>query len=241
MVGTRYHVPADTHGPMECHELMALDFKSHLFQSFAQVPTYSAWLVEEADLEVTLRYQRRVMKLLQWGEPSKPWRLKCPSHVLWLDALDTAFPDAKFVMTHRDPTDVILSVADLYADIIGSFTDEIDRPYIGRLNVEHWSLGMERTLEFRAAGADDRFYDIDFRAMQSDPIREVKGLYGWLGQPVRQEFEDRMSSWWSAAAAEREPSSHADPDAFGIDVDAIRPLFARYVTHAQRWTAHQSV
>lgn len=241
MVGSRYHVPADTHGPMECHELMALDFKSHLFQSFAQVPTYSAWLVEEADLEVALRYQRRVMKLLQWGEPSKPWRLKCPSHVLWLDALDRAFPDAKFVMTHRDPTDVILSVADLYADIVGSFTDEIDRPYIGRLNVEHWSLGMERTLEFRAAGADERFYDIDFRAMQSDPIREVKGLYGWLGQPVRQEFEDRMSSWWSAAAGEREPSSHADPDAFGIDVDAIRPLFARYVTHAQRWTAHQSV
>jgi hypothetical protein len=34
MIGTRYHVPADTHGPMECHELMALDFKSHLFQSF---------------------------------------------------------------------------------------------------------------------------------------------------------------------------------------------------------------
>ena len=38
MLGTRYHVPADTHGPMECHELMALDFKSHIFQSFAQIP-----------------------------------------------------------------------------------------------------------------------------------------------------------------------------------------------------------
>jgi len=39
MIGTRYHVPADTHGPMECHELMALSFASHIFQSFAQVPT----------------------------------------------------------------------------------------------------------------------------------------------------------------------------------------------------------
>ena len=37
MLGTRYHVPADTHGPMECHELMDLDFKSHIFQSFAQI------------------------------------------------------------------------------------------------------------------------------------------------------------------------------------------------------------
>lgn len=236
MVGTRYHVPADTHGPMECHELMALDFKSHLFQSFAQVPSYSTWLVEKADLTTTLAYQRRVMKLLQWGEPDRPWRLKCPSHVLWLDAVGQVFPDARFVMTHRDPTDVILSVADLYADIIGTFTDEIDRPYIGRLNVEHWSLGMDRALRFRADGAQDRFYDIDFRAMQADPVGEVTGLYAWLGQPVTDEFAARMGSWWTQAAAEREASSHADPAMFDIDLDHVRPRFARYTDHANRWT-----
>jgi hypothetical protein len=238
MVGTRYHVPADTHGPMECHELMALDFKSHLFQSFAEIPSYSAWLVDGADLTSTYRYQCRVMKLLQWGEPQRPWRLKCPSHVLWLDALDAVFPDARFVMTHRDPTDVILSVADLYADIIGSFSTEIDRPYIGRLNVEHWSLGMERALRFRAQGAEDRFYDIDFRAMQADPIGEVAGLYAWLGAPVGEEFQARMQSWWTQAAAEREASSHADPVEFGIDFDEVRPRFARYVESARRWTTH---
>ncbi len=241
MVGTRYHVPADTHGPMECHELMALDFKSHLFQSFAEIPSYSAWLVNGADLTSTYRYQRKVMKLLQWGEPQRPWRLKCPSHVLWLDALDTVFPDARFVMTHRDPTDVILSVADLYADIIGSFSDEIDRRYIGRLNVEHWALGMQRALRFRADGAEDRFYDIDFRAMQADPIGEVTGLYAWLGAPVSAEFEARMQSWWTQAAAEREPSSHADPVAFGIDFDEVRPRFGGYVESASRWTAQKKL
>jgi Sulfotransferase family len=237
MVGTRYHVPADIHGPMECHELMALDFKSHIFQSFAEIPSYSEWLVGPADLTSTYRYQRRVMKLLQWGEPQRPWRLKCPSHVLWLDALDNVFPDARFVMTHRDPTDVILSVADLYADIIGSFSAEINRPYIGTLNVEHWSLGMERALRFRADGAEDRFYDIDFRAMQSDPVGEVTGLYAWLGAPLGAEFEARMQSWWAQAAAEREPSSHADPLAFGIDINEVRPRFARYVDSARQWTA----
>ncbi|OBJ42200.1 sulfotransferase family protein [Mycobacterium colombiense] len=239
MVGTRHHVPGDTHGPMECHELMALDFKSHIFQSFAEIPSYSTWLVGHADLTSTFRYQRRVMQLLQWGEPAHPWRLKCPSHVLWLDALDAVFPDARFVMTHRDPTDVLLSVADLYADIIGSFSDRIDRRYIGRLNVEHWSLGMERALRFRADGAEDRFYDIDFRAMQADPIGEVAGLYAWLGAPVSDEFEARMQSWWQHAAAEREPSSHADPVEFGIDLDEVRPRFARYVDSARRWTAHR--
>ena len=241
MIGTRYHVPADTHGPMECHELMALSFTSHLFQSFAQVPTYSAWLIEKADLRSTLEYQRRVMKLLQWGEPTKPWRLKCPSHVLWLDQLDAVFPDANYVMTHRDPTDVILSVAELYADIIGSFTDDMDRPYIGGLNVEHWSLGMKRALAFRSGDAESRFYDIDFRAMQVDPIGEVTGLYAWLDETVGGQFQEQMRNWWTQAAAEREPSQRADPVEFGIDIEAVRPLFADYVEHARRWTTHHSV
>jgi sulfotransferase family protein len=228
-VGTRAHVPTGTHAPMECLELMALDFKSHIFQAFAQIPSYSAWLVEKADLTPTYAYQRRVMKLLCWGEPTRPWRLKSPSHVLWLDDLNRVFPDARFVMTHRDPTDVILSVADLYADIIGGFTDYIDRKYIGQLNVEHWSVGMQRALRFRDGGADHRFYDIDFRAMQADPINEVRGLYAWLGEPVTDEFESRMRAWWAEAASEREPSTHADPVAFGIDFDTVRPLFADYV------------
>ena len=228
-VGSRAHVPTGTHAPMECLELMALDFKSHIFQAFAQIPSYSAWLVEKAHLESTYAYQKRVMKLLAWGEPTRPWRLKSPSHVLWLEDLNRAFPDARFVMTHRDPTDVILSVADLYADIIGGFTDHVDREYIGQLNVEHWSLGMQRALRFRDGGADHRFYDIDFRAMQADPINEVRGLYAWLGEPVTDEFESRMRGWWAEAAAEREPSSHADPVAFGLDLDKVRPLFADYV------------
>ncbi|PXW35474.1 sulfotransferase [Nocardia sp. 348MFTsu5.1] len=237
-VGSRHHVPADIHGPMECLELMSLDFKSSLFQSFAQIPTYSDWFANTADLTTTFEYQKRVMKLLQWGEPQRPWRLKCPSHVLFLDEITKVFPDARFVMTHRDPTDVILSVADLYRDIISSFTDKVDLHYIGRLNVEQWSLGMDRTLAFRAAGAEDRFYDIDFAAMQNNPIGEVEGLYRWLGEPVSEQFNSQMRNWWTEAAAVREPSSRADPAEFAIDLDQLRPRFAEYVEAARLWTKH---
>ncbi len=81
-----------------------------------------------ADLTRPTGYERRVLKLLQWGEPPRPWRLKSPCHMLFsLDSLDRVFPDARFVMTHRDPTDVMLSVADVYADIVGGFSDDLDR------------------------------------------------------------------------------------------------------------------
>jgi hypothetical protein len=232
VAGSRHHVPQDKHGPMECLDLMALDFKSQIFQAYAQIPSYSAWLVDHADFTSTYRYQRRVLKLLAWGEAVRPWRLKSPAHVLSLDYLDRVFPNARFVMTHRDPTEVILSVADVYADIVGGFTDHLDRRYLGELNVQQWSIGMERAVKFRDGGAENRFFDIDFRAMQANPIGEVRRLCTWLGEPVTDEFETRMRAWWAENAQKREPHGHVDPEIFGLDLNAIRPLFANYI---ERW------
>ncbi|MCJ2179223.1 sulfotransferase family protein [Novosphingobium album (ex Hu et al. 2023)] len=225
--------PTGIDGAMECQDLMALDFKSQMFQAFAQVPSYAGWLLE-ADHTETYLYEKRVLKLLQWGEPSKPWRLKAPTHLLYLDALDNAFPDARFVMTHRDPTDVMLSVATVYADIIEKFTDHVDYHYIGELNVRCWSEGMRRAIAFRERGNDDRFYDIHFRAMQRDPLGEVRGLYAWLGQEVSPAFADAMSAWWeSNQSAGR--MSKPDPSKFGLDFDAVRAQFAGYLKHMETW------
>ena len=228
-------VPTTATSPYECQDLMALDFKSHQFQAFAYVPSYSRWLLD-ADLTSTYLYERRTLQLLQWGCEALPWRLKCPTHLLFLSSLDVAFPDARFVMTHRDPADVMLSVADVYAEVARMFSDDIDLRYLGRLNVEHWSFGMDRALAFRDAGGDARFYDIDFRAMQRDPVAEVRGLYEWMDEPVSEAFDDGMRRWWRENAENREAHERPDPDVYGIDPDAVRPLFADYVTRMARWT-----
>jgi hypothetical protein len=225
--------PTGIDGAMECQDLMALDFRSQIFQALAQIPRYSNWLLE-ADHTSTYLYEKRVLKLLQWGETPRPWRLKAPTHMLYLDALDNAFPDARFVMTHRDPTDVMLSVATVYADIIGKFTDSPDYAYIGELNVRCWSEAMRRAIAFRERGNDRRFYDIHFRAMQRDPIGEVKGLYGWLEQDVSPEFEQAMQAFWEDNAAS-ERMTKPDPSKFGLDHGEVRQGFADYLRHMERW------
>ncbi len=229
-------VPTTATGPEECQDLMALDFKSQYFQAFAHIPTYSQWLLD-ADLTPTYAYERRTLKLLQWGQPRRPWRLKCPTHLLFLPHLDKAFPDARFVWTHRDPTEVILSVADLYAEFRQMTSNTVDRHYLGQLNVEHWSVGMQRALAFRAAGNNDRFFDLDFTSVQRDPIGEVKRLYAWLGEPVSAEFEAGMHAWWQAEAASRSPNTHPQAAVFGADMEAVRPLFADYIRLMAIWTA----
>ena len=135
----------------------------------------------------------------------------------------------------------MLSVADVYADIVGGFTDHLDRRYLGELNVEHWSVGMDRAVKFRDGGADDRFYDIDFRAMQADPIGEVRAAL----RVARRAGHRRVRGADAAAGGRRtrenrEPHTHADP----ADVRAgPRARSGRCSpttsTHAQRWTTHE--
>ena len=230
-------VPTGVDGAMECQDLMALTMASQSFQAFAQIPSYSNWLLD-ADLTETYLYERRALKLLQWGMPTRPWRLKAPTHMLYMDALDNAFPDARFVMTHRDPTDVILSVASLYEQVIGRFTDHMDREYIGELNKRTWTTAMDRLIAFRdKPGNDARFYDIHFRAMHDDPIGEVHGLYDWLGEPVTPAFDDAMNAFWQQNE-ERERYEKPDPAVFGIDFDEVRAQFADYLARMERWAPY---
>ncbi|HET8710232.1 MAG TPA: sulfotransferase, partial [Spongiibacteraceae bacterium] len=174
----------------------------------------------------------------------KVWRLKCPTHLIYLEHLDKAFPDARFVMTHRDPTDVMLSVIEVYADIVGKFTEHLDLHYLAELNITQWSEGMKRAISFRDANDsfgqknDHRFYDIHFRAMHEDPIGEVRGLYRWLGEPMTPEFEAGMARWWKENSENREPSSRKDASYYGVDLDRVRGLFTDYVARMDVWTAH---
>ena len=110
-------LPSTATSPMECQLFMGYDFKSQFFQAFAHVPSYVDWLIHKADLVPTYRYVKRVLKLLQWRWPKTSWRLKNPSHSMFITALNEEFPDARFVMTHRDVAEVIPSVADLYLGI----------------------------------------------------------------------------------------------------------------------------
>ena len=138
------------------------------------------------------------------------------------------FPDARFVMTHRDPADVIVSVADVYLEIGSMFSEEIDLHYLGALNLEHWSVGMERALAFRDRGNDHRFYDIDFRTMQTDPIGEVTqavrvaGGAGHAG--VRGGDGDVVGR---SSPRNREQNVHPDPATFGLVLDDVRPAVRR--------------
>ena len=98
--------------PTECQDLMGMSFRTFHFDGAVRAPAYLAWVMH-CDMRETYTFHRRVLKLLQWHCPPVLWHLKTPVHMFALDALVEAYPNAKFLWSHRDPAKVLGSVCSL--------------------------------------------------------------------------------------------------------------------------------
>jgi hypothetical protein len=221
-------LPATATGPIECQSLMGFDFKSQVFMPNAQMPTYVEWLNYKADLVPTYRYVKRVMKLLQWRCPPRRWRIKNPSHSLFIDALNDVFPDAVFWMTHRDITSVIPSVCEVYYEIGKFYTDQLNKIELGKQNVAWTELGLRRVIAFRDVGNDHRFFDIHFAPFQKDPFPTMERLYAFLGEEFTDRTRARMAAWRENTPRDKYGAITYDAAPFGVDLGAVRERFRFY-------------
>lgn len=220
-------VPVGAQTIVECHPLMGMDFKAQEFVARARLPEYVDWILNEADLVPTYRYMKRALKLLQWRFPPVRWRLKSPSHMPFVSALNTVFPDAKFWMTHRDITKVIPSVVDVYHELHKSMTDELDPDFIIDTIMKWFTIGTRRVLEFRNHN-ESRFVDIQFSEFQRDPEASVRRVYGFMGEDLSDEALARMRQWRIDQARGKDGKHEYDTIAAGLDLDRIREEFRFY-------------
>src|SRR5438128_12244195 len=109
-----------------------------------------------------------MLQFLQWqkqlrGVPAaQRWILKTPQHLHTLELLFKVFPQAKVVLTHRDPAHTIPSMASMAHTLWKMYADEPDPKTVG----QQWSTRMRRavhhTMEVRNTLPADRFLDIRF-------------------------------------------------------------------------------
>jgi Sulfotransferase family len=220
-------LPTSATGPQECILLMALDFRSQLFEGMARIPTYSSWLLA-CDMEPAYRYHRRVLQLLQWRCPPERWWLKTPAHMHSIGALDRVYPDARFVMTHRDVGKVLPSVCAVFEALSNVLTDDPDPVAIGTHNAALWSYSLRRLIAFRDGGNEDRFFDVSFAAVQRDPMATVEQLYVELGDDLSGDARQRMQDWWAESSKERSGPHNHRGDVYGLDPESVREEFAFY-------------
>jgi len=127
-----------------------------------------------------------MLQLLQWqkrraGRLGTHWVLKAPRHLSFLPALFAVFPDARILLTHRDPLETIPSISSLYASLWKLACDSPDPAHIGRCCKEHYARALRQCMQDRDAMPEDRFLDVDYREVLRDPLVQVRRIYAFLG------------------------------------------------------------
>ena len=104
--------------------------------------------------------------------PTPRWVVKAPSHLSALPLLFATYPDARVVITHRDPLRVIGSLADLMATLHYMHSDHVDHEVL----VEFMAMGLEMQMDHVAAERDagavpeDQIADVVYQDLVADPV-----------------------------------------------------------------------
>jgi hypothetical protein len=214
--------------PTECQDLMGMSFRTFHFDGAVRAPGYLAWLMN-CDMRGTYTFHRRVLKLLQWHCPPVLWHLKTPVHMFALDALIEAYPNAKFLWSHRDPAKVMASVCSLIQYVRSWSSDRSDATELGAEQVDSWVEGVRRAMDFRARQGDERFADVSFADLQTDPVRTLQTTYESLGLTFTDATLHSVRQW----AQEHRPGSRGtheyDLADYGLTPEGVRERFADYL------------
>ena len=211
------------HGP-----LLGLTFLNLQVPVRHRAPSYSAWMLGQ-DMTPAYAYLAKVLKLLQWNNPRQLWSLKNPPDLFALDAIDTVFPDARFIWTHRNPTESIGSVCSLAAALRSSAGAAVSKDEIGTTLASFWAEGVHRAMASRQRLGDSRFLDVNQRDLSADIVGTMCSVYNRLGIPITEEYQARLQR----RVAEKPPGRHGKHryalTDFAIDAASLRATFASYI------------
>ncbi len=229
-----HHDPPDM--PIESAVVLAQSFTSLHLPTMLNIDGYLQWLLT-ADHGPAYRHHRRVLQVLQSRCPGH-WQLKSPVHLVDPGSLAEVYPDARFVLTHRDPVTIASSVCNLVRTLTSTFTDTDGHDYVRATWPELIGTLLDRQSAFRdaqtAAGNGDAFIDLAYRDLVADPIATVGSLYERLDRPFTHDVEAAL-----AAHAAAHPKDKHGAHRYSLeDWDLSRPaLEERYADYLQRYAA----
>jgi hypothetical protein len=210
-------------------ELLGLSFRAQQF--VLPIHEYHRWW-REGDMHDAYAYQRRAITLLQSRRPPDRWLFKAPAHSYHLEAFFAAYPDAKVVVTHRDPARSVPSTLS-FVESLAPPDLQVDRHEFGRRRAEHLRIGVEQMIDARARLAarvgDARFLDVLHRDFVTDPFGTLDRIYDFIGREPTSASRDAMAAWHATHRTGVHGAHHYTAEQYGLTVEGLRRDFAPYI------------
>lgn len=159
--------------------------------------------------------------------------MKCPDHVFAFDAIRVVYPDARFIILHRDPLKVLSSVLRLTEVLRRPFTRRIDRPEIGRQVNQHWQKGAALLVEADTKGLTSplNLRHVEFRDFIANPFRTIAALYFHFELPLTNAATSRIKAFIAQRPNGGYGRGTGRVEDYGLSVQALREAYQPYMKH----------
>jgi len=200
------------------------------------MPTWSQWLSDH-DLRSSFQEYRKMVQLLIWKCPPPDGGhlvLKCVMTTLWVRSFADVFPEAKFVITHRDP----------FRALVSSCTagDAICQPFIGEPPGPLFEEGLRGQDTFNLqkrvltalkdfAGAEpQRARHVLYSDLMDDAVAGARSVYEHFDMPIPGDLEPRILGYLEAQRGGRRAAPPRKLDLYGYDHRVVweDPVVAEY-------------
>jgi len=221
----------DVDGPQECLAILDQTFVNPGLLWSMSVFGYLEYLVHEADLREAYEHHARVLRLLQQGAPERRWALKWPCHLLALDAIAAVHPDAKFVVTHRDPVQALASNCSLTKVLRAGTSPHADPLKIGRDMLELVRQHVDRLVAFdieQERLGSGRLVHVDYYQLVDDPATAMPPVFDAIDLEWTPEVDERVRRWREENPKGKRGSHRYDLSDYGLEREAVAEAFTAY-------------
>lgn len=219
----------DEDGSDECHAFLQQSWGAAGLHNLYRVPGYFDWLLDGLDLVQTYRVHKRQLQCLQSRRERKPWALKYPNHVIAMNEILAVHPDARFVMTHRDPAQVVGSIAKMTWNLRSMCAATTpDMHEVGRDMLHFIRRHVDRIMDFDAGPHGHRVVHVDYYALVADPVGQMRRIHAGLGIDTPDAVAAAVADWHAANPKNARGRNDYSLDQYGLEIAAVREQFAPY-------------
>jgi len=222
----------DVDGPQECLAILDQTFVNPGLLWTMSVFGYLEYLLHQADLRAAYEHHARVLRLLQQGAPDQRWALKWPCHLLALQPIADVHPEAKFVVTHRDPVQALASNCSLTNMLRAGTSPHADPLHIGRDMLELVRQHVDRLVAFDVEQeklGSGRLVHVDYYQLVDDPAAVMPAVFEAVDLEWTPEVDERVRTWREENPKGKRGAHEYDLSDYGLTRDAVAEAFAPYI------------
>jgi hypothetical protein len=222
----------DEDGSEECHPFLEQSYAAAGFLNLYDVPGFFDFLMDELDLVAAYQVHRRQLQLLQWKSEPRRWAVKYPNHVIAMPAISQVYPGARFVMTHRDPVQLLASIAKMTLSLRSvRYQPPVDPSRIGRQMAHFIRRHVDRIMDHCTSPAGKDVVHVDYYRLLAEPTPVIEAVHRQLGLDTPDDVREAIAQWRRDNPKNARGANEYALEQFGLRADEMTELFSDYARY----------